>query len=153
MGKAIRLSGLIILLATLLAPAGLAAQETRRHSMLLLDQSDRRDAFYYQVFVGLRDAVSAHGHAPTTVYTESLDLNRFGGETYQDGFRRFLEEKYRDRPIGVVVAVGAAALELAIRWRPQLWPDTPIVFALVEEADFRRMRPPPDVTQGNRIWI
>ncbi|WP_050404188.1 sensor histidine kinase [Bradyrhizobium embrapense] len=146
MGKAIRLSGLIILLATLLAPAGLAAQETRRHSMLVLDQSDRRDAFYYQVFAGLRDAVSAHGHAPTTVYTESLDLNRFGGETYQDGFRRFLEEKYRDRPIGVVVAVGAAALELAIRWRPQLWPNTPIVFALVEEADFRRMRPPPDVT-------
>ncbi|MGY3529081.1 sensor histidine kinase [Bradyrhizobium sp. USDA 4452] len=148
MGKAIRLSGLIILLATLLAPAGLAAQETRRHSMLVLDQSDRRDAFYYQVFAGLRDAVSAHGHAPTTVYTESLDLNRFGGETYQDGFRRFLEEKYRDRPIGVVVAVGAAALELAIRWRPQLWPNTPIVFALVEEADFRRMRPPPDVTGG-----
>ncbi|MHC2464248.1 sensor histidine kinase [Bradyrhizobium embrapense] len=148
MGKAIRLSGLIILLATLLAPAGLAAQETRPHSMLVLDQSDRRDAFYYQVFAGLRDAVSAHGHAPTTVYTESLDLNRFGGETYQDGFRRFLEEKYRDRPIGVVVAVGAAALELAIRWRPQLWPNTPIVFALVEEADFRRMRPPPDVTGG-----
>ncbi|WP_194458898.1 ABC transporter substrate binding protein [Bradyrhizobium sp. CCBAU 53421] len=120
----------------------------RPHSMLVLDQSDRRGPFYYQVFIGLRDAVSAHGHAPTTIYTESLDLNRFGGEAYQEDFRRFLEEKYRDRPIGVVVAVGAAALELALRWRPQLWPDTPIVFALVEEADFKRMRPPPYVTGG-----
>ncbi|QOZ31822.1 histidine kinase [Bradyrhizobium sp. CCBAU 53421] len=148
MGKAIRFSGLIILLGILLSPAGLWAQEMRPHSMLVLDQSDRRGPFYYQVFIGLRDAVSAHGHAPTTIYTESLDLNRFGGEAYQEDFRRFLEEKYRDRPIGVVVAVGAAALELALRWRPQLWPDTPIVFALVEEADFKRMRPPPYVTGG-----
>ncbi|QOZ28086.1 ABC transporter substrate binding protein [Bradyrhizobium sp. CCBAU 51753] len=148
MGKAIRLSGLIILLATLLLPAGLRAQQMRPHSMLVLDQSDRRGPFYYQVFVGLRDAVSAHGHAPTTVYTESLDLNRFGGEAYQDSFQRFLEVKYRDRPIGVVVVVGAAALELALRWRPQLWPDAPIVFALVEEADFKRLRPPAYVTGG-----
>ncbi|MHC2435347.1 sensor histidine kinase [Bradyrhizobium sp. USDA 4451] len=148
MGSAIRLSGLIILLAVLLASAGLRAQQMRPHSMLVLDQSDRRGPFYYQVFVGLRDAVSAHGHAPTTVYTESLDLNRFGGEAYQEDFRRFLEAKYRDRPIGVVVTVGAAALELALRWRPQLWPDTPIVFALVEEADFKRLRPPAYVTGG-----
>ncbi|WP_312000669.1 sensor histidine kinase [Bradyrhizobium altum] len=148
MGNAIRLSGLIILLATLLSPAGLRAQEARPHSMLVLDQSDRRGPFYYQVFVGLRDAVSAHSHAPTTIYTESLDLNRFGGEAYQESFRRFLETKYRDRPIGVVVAVGAAALEVALRWRPQLWPDTPIVFALVEEADFERLRPPAFVTGG-----
>lgn len=148
MGKAIRLSGLVILLAALLAPAGLQAQPMRPHSMLVLDQSDRRGPFYYQVFVGLRDAVSAHGHAPTTVYTESLDLNRFGGEAYQEDFRRFLEAKYRDRPIGVVVTIGAAALELALHWRPQLWPDTPIAFALVEEADFKRLRPPAFVTGG-----
>ncbi|WP_249132232.1 MULTISPECIES: ABC transporter substrate binding protein [unclassified Bradyrhizobium] len=116
--------------------------------MLVLDQSDRRGPFYYQVFVGLRDAVSAHGHASTTIYTESLDLNRFGGEAYQDGFRRFLEAKYRDRPIGVVVSVGAAALELALRWRSQLWPNAPIVFAMVEENDFKRLRPPAYVTGG-----
>jgi signal transduction histidine kinase len=148
MGKAIRLFGLIILLVSLLPPVGLRAQETRPHSMLVLDQSDRRGPFHYQVFVGLRDAVSAHGHTRTTVYTESLDLNRFGGEAYQEGFRQFLATKYRDRPIGIVVAVGAAALELALRWRPQLWPDTPIVFALVEEADFKRLQPPAYVTGG-----
>ncbi|MBR1202982.1 sensor histidine kinase [Bradyrhizobium sp. AUGA SZCCT0051] len=148
MSNAIRLSGLIILLASLLSPAGLRAQEMRPHSMLVLDQSDRRGPFYYQVFVGLRDAVSAHGHASTTIYTESLDLNRFGGEAYQDGFRRFLEAKYRDRPIGVVVSVGAAALELALRWRSQLWPNAPIVFAMVEENDFKRLRPPAYVTGG-----
>ncbi|GIQ77750.1 sensor histidine kinase [Bradyrhizobium sp. RD5-C2] len=88
MGKPIRLSGLIILLAILLSPPGLRAQEMRPHSALVLDQSDRGGPFYDQVFVGLRDAVSAHGHAPTTVDTESLDFSRFGREAYQNGFRR-----------------------------------------------------------------
>ena len=141
MDKAIRLFGLMMVLAAALWPAGLRAQEPRPHSMLVLDQSDRRGPFYYQVFSGLRSAVSAHSHAPTTVYSESLDLNRFGGEAYQEDLRRFLQAKYRDRPIGVVVPIGAAALELVLRWRSQLWPDTPVVFALVEERDFDRLRP------------
>lgn len=40
MGKPIRFSGLIILLAILLSPPGLRAQEMRPHSMLVLDQSE-----------------------------------------------------------------------------------------------------------------
>ena len=151
MGKAIRLSGLIIVLVALLWPVGLRAQGARPHAMLVLDQSDRRGPFYYQVFSGLRAAVSAHSHAPTTVYTESLDLNRFGGEAYLEDLRRFLEAKYRDRPIGVVMPIGAAALELVLRWRPQLWPDTPVVFALVEEGDFARLRPPSSFVTGGIV--
>lgn len=148
MGKAIRLSGLIILLVALLPPVGLRAQEMRPHSMLVLDQSDRRGPFYYQIFAALRAEVGAHAHAPTTVYSESLDLTRFGGEAYEDSLRQFLETKYRDRPIGVVVAVGTAALELVLRWRPSLWPQAPVVFALVEETEFARLRPPSFVTGG-----
>ncbi|KWV60439.1 hypothetical protein AS156_29090 [Bradyrhizobium macuxiense] len=148
MDKAIRLSRLIILLMALLFPAGLRAHEARPHSMLVLDQSDRRGPFYYQVFSGLRAMVSEHSAAETTIYTESLDLNRFGGERYEEDFRQFLEAKYRDRPIGVVVAIGGATLELVLRWHSKLWPDTPVVFALVEERDFARLRPPPYVTGG-----
>ncbi|MBR0874952.1 sensor histidine kinase [Bradyrhizobium tropiciagri] len=151
MDKAFRLCGLIIVLAALLWPASLLAQQARPHSILVLDQSDRRGPFYYQVFTGLRAAVSAHSHAPTTVYTESLDLNRFGGAAYQEGLRQFLEAKYRDRPIGVVVAIGAAALELVLRWHSQLWPDAPVVFALVEERDFIRLRPPAAYVTGGIV--
>ena len=148
MGKAIRLSGLIILLAALLSPVGLRAQEMRPHSILVLDQSDRRGPFYFQLFAALRAEVVAHAHAPTTVYSESLDLSRFGGEAYEESLRQFLEMKYRDRPIGVIVVVGTAALELTLRWRPSLWPETPLVFALVEETEFARLRPPSFVTGG-----
>jgi DNA-binding CsgD family transcriptional regulator len=73
-------------------------------------------------------------------------LSRFKGEAYESGLREFLKDKYRDKPIGVIVAVGGAALERVLKWRTELWPDVPVVFAMVEKSDFDRRKPPPDVT-------
>jgi signal transduction histidine kinase len=143
-----RIGGLIVGLAMLSAPACASGQEARPRSILVLDQSDLRGPFYYQTFAGLRDAVSADVRSHTTIYAENLDLNRFGGEAYEASLRRHLGEKYQDTRIGVIVAVGSAALELALRWRSELWSGTPIVFAMVEEMDFARLKPPPDVTGG-----
>jgi signal transduction histidine kinase len=109
----------------------------------VLDQSEARGPFYYQLFSGLREVV-ARPH--TTLYAENLDLSRFKGAAYEQSLKRYLKEKYQDRPIGVVVTVGAATLELVLHWRAELWPETPVVFALVDEMDFARLKPPPDVT-------
>jgi len=73
-------------------------------------------------------------------------LSRFKGAAYEQSLQRYLREKYRDRAIGVVVAVGAASLELMLRWRGELWSETPVVFALVDEWDLTRLTLPPDVT-------
>ena len=35
-----------------------------------------------------------------------------------------------------------------LRWREELWPGVPVVFALVDEMDFARLKLPPDVTGG-----
>ena len=139
---------LIVFLAATLAPACVFAQDVRPRSILVLDQSDLRGPFYYQVFSGLRAVVSADTRAHTTLYAENLDLSRFIGPDYEGSLQRHLKEKYRDRPIGVLVAVGEATLKLALRWREELWPGTPIVFAMVDEKDFASLKPPPDVTGG-----
>jgi len=44
---------------------------------------------------------------------------------------QFLQDKYRQRPIGVIVVVGSAAYELFLRWRAELWPEVPAVFTAV----------------------
>ena len=44
------------------------------------------------------------------------------------------------------MAVGSATLELVLKWRDELWPDVPVVFTMVDEADVGRLKPPPDVT-------
>src|SRR5437588_12606617 len=123
----VRITGLILCLTAFLVPVHLPAEEARPRSILVLDQSEARGPFYYQVFSGLRSAVNADTQSHTTLYAENLDLSRFNSAAYVESLRRHLTEKYRDRPIGVVVAVGAATLELVLRWREELWPGVPVV--------------------------
>ncbi len=141
-----RIIGLIIWLTALVASIHSATADTLARSILVLNQSEVSGPFYYQIFSGLRAAVNADTSSHTTLYSENLDLSRFDGTEYQETLQRHLKEKYRDRPIGVVVAVGSATLELVLRWREELWPGTPIVFAMVDESGFAQLKPPPDIT-------
>jgi signal transduction histidine kinase len=136
----------------LLAPACLTAGELRPQSILVLDQSDLRGSFYYEVFSELRAAVNAQGRSHITLYTESLDLSRFKGEAYEESLREHLQVKYRDTPIGVIVAIGAATLQHVLNWREELWPNIPVVFTMVNERDLATLRPPPTVT-GSLIQV
>ena len=82
----------------------------------------------------------------TSVYAEHLDFSRFGGNQYDDLLRSYLREKYRSRPIGLLVAQGASSLEFLLRSRGELWPGTPIVFAGIDEETGKRLNFPPGVT-------
>jgi signal transduction histidine kinase len=145
----IRIRELIVLVVAMVAaPACLSAQEGRPRSILVLDQSDLRGPFYYQIFSGLRTVVANDAPAHTTLYSESLDLSRFRGPAYEESLQRHFKEKYRNRPIGVIVAIGTATLELVLRWRSELWPGIPVVFAMVDEIDHARLNLPSDVTGG-----
>jgi signal transduction histidine kinase len=142
----VRLGVSIVWLAMLLTPVDLAAAELRPRSILVLDQSDLRGPFYYQAFSALRAEISADPASHVTLYAESLDLSRFGGEVYEASVRQLLKEKYRADAVGVIVAVGAAALECVLKWRTELWPGVPVVSTMVQKSDFDRLKPPPDVT-------
>ena len=146
------ISALLIGVAAFLTPLQVAAEERRSRSILVLDQSDLRGPFYYSVFSGLRSVLSADDRSHITIYTESLDLNRFRGKDHEALLQRYLKEKYQGVPIGVVVAAGAATLELVLRWRSELWPEVPVVFAMVDEIDFGRLRLPDGVT-GNIVKV
>src|ERR1700730_15716508 len=97
----VRVAGLILCLTALLAPVHLPAAEMRARSILVLDQSEARGPFYYQVFSGLRSVLTANTQSHTTLYAENLDLSRFNSTAYEESLRLHLKEKYRDTPIGV----------------------------------------------------
>lgn len=143
-----RITGLILCLIAVLVPVRLPVTEMRARSILVLDQSESRGPFYYQIFSGLRSAVNADTRSHTTLYSENLDLSRFNGASCEEGPRQQLMERYRDRPIGVAVAVGTSTLEQLLRWLEELWPGVPVVFVLVDGMDFERLKLPPDVTGG-----
>ena len=143
-----RIGGLIVLLATLLAPASVPAGEARPQSILVIDASELHGPLSYEVFSTLRDVVRTESPSHVTLYAESLDLHRFKGEAYEASLRKYIEVKYRDTPIGVLVAIGNSALQRILSWRGQLWPGVPVVFAMIEQHDFARLKLPPDVTGG-----
>jgi ABC-type uncharacterized transport system substrate-binding protein len=124
--------------------AGAAAQLPR--SVLILDQSDTDSAWYNVFSSAFRSALNAKSAVRVSVYTEHLDLSRFGGPRHDELMRRYLRDKFSERPIGVVVAQGSSALEFVLRSRAELWPQTPVVFASVDDSTAARLRLPPDAT-------
>jgi signal transduction histidine kinase len=83
---------------------------------------------------------------PITLYVEHLDLYRFNGPQYEASLENHFREKYRDKPIGVMVVIGPTTLDYAMRLRTNLWPTAPIVFASVDVET--AMRPLPPLTTG-----
>jgi len=136
--------GLVAGLLHLLAAVSAWAQERSPQSVLVLDQSDLRGPFYYELTSGLRGVLGAGGRV--TIFSENLDLTRFGGAAYEESLKRHLKEKYRDRPIGVIVANGAGTLQNTLRWREELWPDVPIVFSMLDETQLARLGQAANVT-------
>src|SRR5436190_18990039 len=103
MFRIIPIKRLVVGLFALLMPPGLSAQEMRSHSILVLDQSDLRGPFYYQLSAGLRGVLTADAEARVTIFGENLDLTRFGGAGGIGGYVLLPSE------------IGADAARLALR--------------------------------------
>jgi len=98
--------------------AGVAAEVPR--SVLILDQSGRDSVWFDAFFSAFRSTLETKSAMRTSVYSEHLDLSRFGGARHDELLRRYLRDKFSERPIGVVVAQGSAALEFVLRSRAEL---------------------------------
>src|SRR5262245_32724324 len=124
--------------------AGIAAQLPR--SVLILDQSGRDSTWFDAFFLAFRSTLNPQLAMHVSVYSEHLDLSRFGGARHDELLRTYLRDKFSERPIGVVIAQGSGALEFVLRSRPELWPGVPVIFAAVDEQTGKRLNLPPDLT-------
>ena len=77
---------------------------------------------------GIREGLRSRPEAPIDYHAEYLESDRFPEEEASLAFRDYLDRKYRDRRIDVVIAVTDVALEFMLRYRGELFPDAPIVF-------------------------
>src|SRR5262245_35905253 len=103
-------SGRVIIgLIAILAPFVCAAAEPIPRSVLILDQSDADSPWYARLSSAFRSTLAAASTAPVSVYAEHLDLSRFEGPRHAEALRAYLRDKFRDRPIGVIVAQGSTA--------------------------------------------
>ncbi len=61
-------------------------------------------------------------------YPEYLESTRFPGDDHVEAFYEYLKRKYDDRHIDVIVATTDIPLNFVLKYRKDLFPDTPIVF-------------------------
>jgi signal transduction histidine kinase len=113
-------------------PSASAAEPLPR-SVLVVDQFEVASAGSVAVLAALRSRLRSDP-APISIYIENMDLGRFGGDRFTDAVEAYFVEKYREKPIGVLVAVGSAALELVLQVRARRWPEVPVVFTAVDEG-------------------
>ncbi|MFY9599514.1 MAG: ABC transporter substrate binding protein, partial [Pseudolabrys sp.] len=130
--------------------AGSLAAEPLPRSVLIIDQSGPGLPFYAGISSGIRAAMISGSATQVSIYHEQLDFSRFRGPVYAHSLNAHFRVKYRDKPVGVIIAVGSAALEYVLRSRAELWPEAPVVFAFVDKPAITRLTLPPDVT-GNTL--
>jgi ABC-type uncharacterized transport system substrate-binding protein len=132
------------------APAWCEADEPSPRSVLILEQSNPNLPSYVDFSSGFSASLNAGSGSGVDVYTESLDISRFGSAEYEEVLGRYLREKYRTKPIGVIVPVGALALEFVMRLRADLWSAVPVAFAAVDADSLASLSLPANVT-GNVV--
>jgi signal transduction histidine kinase len=97
-------------------------------AILMISTDDPGRPHVQELVRGFLAAVS-EAAAPPAVYVEYFDQVRFGDRpAYGTDFLEWLERKYRDRPVGAIVATGDLMLELLAGRGSRPWPGAPLVF-------------------------
>ena len=136
----------VLLILACFAAAIAPAAESLPRSVLILDQSATSSVWYAAFSPVFRSTLNAGSAKRISIYEEHLDLSRFGGPQYDELLRNYLREKFRGRPIGLLVAQGLSSLDFVLRSRDELWPGVPVVFAGIDEKASARLSLPADVT-------
>jgi len=135
----------IMLIATLRCAVA-PAQELLPRSVLVLDQSIPYTEYFGKLIGALQSTLKAGSSAPITLYSERLEYSHFKGPEYERLLHTFIKEKYREKPIGIIIAVGFDALQFAVALRSELDTRPPIVFSSIDDRVAAQLKLPPDVT-------
>jgi signal transduction histidine kinase len=140
----------LIVFTVLLLVAGLATAsavtQPRPRTVLVIEATSPNTSYFREVNRAFTATVAAESASSVYVYVESLAFRDFEGVRYSELLRTFLREKYRDKPIGVIVAYNSLALSHAAHWRDEVWPGVPVIFTGVDDKFAARLDLPPDVT-------
>jgi signal transduction histidine kinase len=142
--RLLRQVGLLLLVWLATVIPAVAAQVPR--SVLILHQWEASLPWYATFFSAFEAAIRAGSPEPITTFAEHLDLGRFKSPPHREALHRYIMDKYPERDIGAILAVGTSALEFALGIRAEMWPDASVVFAAVPEPALVQLNLAADIT-------
>jgi len=93
----------------------------------------------------LRATFAAGSPEPIQIRHEYLDLSRFHDTDQRRLLADFLQHKYADQSIDLVVTGLASSLEFVLEYRDEIFPGVPVVFMAVDERELAGRTLPADV--------
>jgi hypothetical protein len=130
----------------LLTAGSLSIAAPLPRSILVLSESAMEGPFYMGIYDALKSRAAANSQQPISFFLERLDSDRFSGDYYDNLSKTYLKSKYTGKPIGLIVTLGFAALDFALRLREGTWSAVPVVFTMVNEGDLERLNISANVT-------
>jgi signal transduction histidine kinase len=122
-----------VILASCLAMIASAAAAPVPKTVLVLHQWEANLPWYGEFFAAFDDTIHTNSPEPIAIFAEHLDLGRFKNPALRESFHRYIEQKYAERDIGIIVSVGPSALPFAVAIRAEMFPEAAVVFAPATE--------------------
>jgi signal transduction histidine kinase len=105
--------------------------DVRARGILLIASDDSAQVYVREIYEGFRDVLGT-ATTPTLLFREFFDIVRFGDRPgYAGEFRKWLQQKYRDHPIDVLVTTVPQGLDLIAAAGDGPWSHTPIVYGAI----------------------
>lgn len=103
-------------------------------AVLIIDDGDRDSIFSRRVRQQIHTTLDATTAQSYSVYTEFLDRQHFSSRDNETLLRDYLINKYRNKPISVIVTLGAESLRFAGQMRAEMRPTPVVVFAKFDSS-------------------
>src|SRR5262245_16005805 len=110
---------------------GDAQEPTRPKGVLALHWGARDNPINITFDKSIQAALGSAPAGPIEYYPEFLEEDRFTEERMRD----YLRQKYGDNRIGAIITLSRPSLNFLLKYRSDLFPNTPIVFHAFTRAD------------------
>jgi signal transduction histidine kinase len=125
----------LVLLILLWAPAANGVQAGPHKRVMALYWYGKDFVSNVDFDRGLRAAFQTTG---TEYHAEYFEPNQFPGDLQAIALRDYLQRKYSDRRMDVVIAMSVPAADFLLKYRDDLFPTVPIVFHAVNRTELNQ---------------
>jgi signal transduction histidine kinase len=146
-------SALAAALLISIATPGIRAQTpaTPILNVVLIDGQDMGRPLLLQFQTELRRTLADRNGGRLSLYLESADVSRFPGPEHIGNFERWLERKYANKRIDLVIATANLPLDRVLAWRTSVWKGAPLVIGLLDPKAASRLPSEPGVSA--LLWV
>ncbi len=137
---------LVLLMAVFVAPSEAAQGAVEHKTVLLLFSEESNLRPQTIVEQTLRSTLRNSSPVRVEIYSEYLDSFRTRVDGYEKELMGLLRNKYEGRRFDLIIAVLQPALGVLLRNQSEIFPDTPIVFLVLDQRNVARLNLGPNVT-------